>query len=154
MCNKDQINQLINGVALFDKQVIKKKCIKVKNILKKVRAEKLKKYHAEQKKEADLIREKYQKSFWYRFKLKRGKVEDVNQMSNQDVIQKYRKDVRINDYWEAYRLIDFVFGHEDITAYKKSTEKLCNELISVCDALKGDDIWVSSQAWSKINENI
>ena len=151
---KDQINQLINGIALFDKQVIKKKCLKVKANLKKVRAAKLEKFYAEQKVEADKIREKYQKSFWYRFKLKRGKIKDVNQWSNKDVIMTYKKDIRHSNFGECLRLIDFAFGDEEIAAYKRDTAKLCNELISVCDALKGDEIQISSQAWSKLNEKI
>jgi len=154
MNNKDQINQSINGIALFDKQVIKKKCLKVKAVLKKVRAAKLEKYYAEQKAKADTIREKYQKSFWYRFKLKREKVKDVNKMSNQDVIIMYSEAIRRSNFGECLNLLEFVFGDEDIAAYKKDTEKLCNELISVCDALKGDEIWISSQAWSKLNEKI
>lgn len=156
MCNKDQINQLINGVALFDKQVIKKKCLKVKSTLKKVREKKLKEAKENQKSNADLFRtEYYQKSFWYRFKLKRGKVEDVNQMSDKDVITQYKNDIRCGStYKEVGRLIDLWYEDKDAISYKRDTEKLCNELISVCDALKGDEIWISSQAWSKINENI
>jgi hypothetical protein len=152
MNNKDQINQLINGVALFDKSVIKEKCLQAKDAIANARAAKLEKYYAEQKVEADKIREKYQKSFWYRFKLKRGKVKDVNQLSNKGVVLMYKKDIRSTDFGECLRLHDFAFGDEDIAAYKRDTVKLCNELLSVCDALKGDEIWISSQAWSKLNE--
>jgi len=154
MNNKDQINQLINGIALFDKQVIKKKCLKVKATLKKVRAAKLEKFYAKQKEKADTIREKYQKSFWYRFKLKRGKIKDVNQLSNKDMICEYREKIRYSNFGECFDLIDLAFGDEDIAAYKRDTAKLCDELVSVCDALKGDEIWISSQAWSKLNEKI
>lgn len=145
-------NQLINGVALFDKSIIKEKCLHVRDAIANTRAAKLEKYYAEQKAKADTIREKYQKSFWYRFKLKREKVKDVNKMSNQDVIIMYREDIRRVDYKECLRLTNFMFGDEDIAAYKRDTVKLCNELLSVCDALKGDEIWISSQAWSKLNE--
>jgi hypothetical protein len=147
-------NQLINGVALFDKSVIKEKCLQARDAIANARAAKLEKFYAEQKVEADKIREKYQKSFWYRFKLKRGKVKDVNQLSNKDVMLMYKKDIRSTDFGECLRLIDFPFGDEDIAAYKRDTMKLCNELLSVCDALKGDEIWISSQSWSKLNENI
>jgi hypothetical protein len=153
MNNKDQINQLINGVALFDKSVIREKCLQARDAIANARAAKLEKFYAEQKVEADKIREKYQKSFWYRFKLKRGKIKDVNQLSNKDVIMTYKKDIRHSNFGECLRLIDFAFGDEDIAAYKRDTMKLCNELLSVCDALKGDEIWISSQAWSKLNEN-
>jgi hypothetical protein len=64
----------------------------------------------------------------------------------------YREDIRRVDYKECLRLTNFMFGDEDIAAYKRDTVKLCNELLSVCDALKGDEIWISSQAWSKLNE--
>lgn len=154
MNNKDQINQLINGVALFDKSIIKEKCLQVRDAIANARAAKLEKYYAEQKAKADTIREKYQKSFWYRFKLKREKVKDVNKLSNKDVIIMYREDIRRSNFGECLNLLDFVFGDEDIAAYKRDTVKLCNELISVCDALKGDEIWISSQSWSKLNENI
>lgn len=145
-------NQLINGVALFDKSIIKEKCLQVRDAIANARAAKLEKYYAEQKAKADTIREKYQKSFWYRFKLKREKVKDVNKLSNQDVIIMYREAIRRSNFFECLNLLDFVFGDEDIAAYKRDTVKLCNELISVCDALKGDEIWISSQAWSKLNE--
>jgi anaerobic ribonucleoside-triphosphate reductase len=145
-------NQLINGVALFDKSIIKEKCLQVRDAIANARAAKLEKFYAEQKVEADKIREKYQKSFWYRFKLKRGKAKDVNQLSNKDVVLMYKKDIRSTDFGECLRLFDFAFGDEDIAAYKRDTMKLCNELLSVCDALKGDEIWISSQAWSKLNE--
>ena len=147
-------NQLIHGVALFDKAIIKEKCLQVKDAIAKARAAKLKKFYAEQKVEADKIREKYQKSFWYKFKLKRGKVKDVNELSNQDVICDYRLAIRRSNFRECSRLTDFAFGDQDIAAYKRDTAKLCNELISVCDALKGDEIWISSQSWSQLNENI
>jgi len=147
-------NQLIHGVALFDKAIIKEKCLQVKDAIAKSRAAKLEKFYAEQKVEADKIREKYQKSFWYRFKLKHGKVKDVNELSNQDVICDYRLDIGRSNFRECSRLTDFAFGDQDIAAYKKDTAKLCNELISVCDALKGDEIWISSQSWSQLNENI
>jgi hypothetical protein len=145
-------NQLINGVALFDKSIVKEKCLQVRDAIANTRAAKLEKYYAEQKAKADTIREKYQKSLWHRFKLKREKVKDVNKLSNKDVIIMYREDIRLVDYKECLRLTNFMFGDEDIAAYKRDTVKLCNELLSVCDALKGDEIWISSQAWSKLNE--
>ena len=123
MNNKDQINQLINGVALFDKSVIKEKCLQAKDAIANARAAKLEKFYAEQKVEADKIREKYQKSFWYRFNLKRGKVKDVNRLSNKDVIMTYKKDIRHSNFGECLRLIDFAFGDEDIAAYKRDTMK-------------------------------
>lgn len=145
-------NQLINGVALFDKSIIKEKCLHVRDAIANTRAAKLEKYYAVQKTKADTIREKYQKSFWYRFKLKREKVKDVNKLSNKDVIIMYREDIRRSNFGECLNLTDFAFGDEDIAAYKRDTLKLCNELLSVCDALKGDEIWISSQSWSKLNE--
>jgi hypothetical protein len=145
-------NQLINGVALFDKSIIKEKCLHVRDAIANTRAAKLEKYYTAQKVEADLIREKYQKSFWYKFKLNRGKVDDVNELSNEDVIYDYRRDIRRSNVKEFLRLTDFAFAPRSITTYKSDTVKLCNELLSVCDALKGDEIWISSQAWSKLNE--
>jgi hypothetical protein len=156
MNNKEQINQLINGVALFDKQVIKKKCLKVKATLKKVREKKLKEAKENQKSHADLFRKDYYlKSFWYRLRLKWGRIEDVNQMSDKDLITQYKNDIRsISTYKEVGRLIDLWYEDKEAISYKRDTEKLCDELVSVCDALKGDEIWISSQAWSKLNEKI
>jgi hypothetical protein len=87
--------------------------------------------------------------------LKWGRIEDVNQMSDKDLITQYKNDIRsISTYKEVGRLIDLWYEDKEAISYKRDIEKLCDELVSVCDALKGDEIWISSQAWSKLNEKI
>jgi ABC-type glutathione transport system ATPase component len=93
--------------------------------------------------------------------LKNGTHEALLQSENiyshywNDLITQYKNDIRsISTYKEVGRLIDLWYEDKEAISYKRDIEKLCDELVSVCDALKGDEIWISSQAWSKLNEKI
>lgn len=152
----NNINEIINGAAPFDSQTIRFKCLNVKNAIAEAREKKLQDAKENQKSHADLYRKNYyMKSFWYRFKLKWGWVEDVNKMSDKDVIVAYKDDICcLSKLKQVFRLTYLWYEDEDALNYKKDLERLCDELISTCDAMKSDDIWLASNTWNRLNEKI
>ncbi len=152
----NNINEIINGAAPFDGQTIRFKCLNVKKAITEARDKKLQEAKENQKSHADLFRKDYYlKSFWYRFKLKRGWVKDVDKMSDKDVIDAYKNDIScLSTFKEVGRLIHLWYEDKDAINYKKDLERLCDELISTCDAMKSDDIWLASNTWNRLNEKI
>lgn len=150
------INEIINGAAQFDGQTIRFKCLNIKKSIAEAREKKLKEAKENQKSHADLFRKDYYlKSFEYRFKLKWGWVKDVDKMSDKDVINAYRDDILCTStYRECRRLIDVLLEDEDALNYKKDLERLCDELILTTRDMKGDDIWLASNTWNRLNEKI
>jgi hypothetical protein len=151
----ERINENINGIACFDKQVIRLKCLDVKKTIEEERKKKFNVAREKQKEKAKSIREEYYKSWWYKTKLKIGLTKDVNDLNDVNVIHFYCEEIYCIANMRLYfSLIELILADTDAINYKNDLMNLCDELILTCDALKGDEIWLSSNTLTKLNEKI